>query len=100
MKLEISKNDLVKMIIKQLDHFFNIDKETYEHCLVRWSDEALQRCEKNFDNNCNKYYNIGGGGNFFSVPFRSIYAFFILFIEYDLSEDKKYKNTNKNLLFK
>ena len=79
MKLEISKNDLVKMIIKQLDHFFNIDKETYEHCLVRWSDEALQRCEKNFDNNCNKYYNVEGGQLFLRSIQVNICFFYIIY---------------------
>lgn len=79
MKLEISKNDLVKMIIKQLDHFFNIDKEKYEHCFIRWSDEALQRCEKNFSDNYNKYYNIGEEATF--SPFHSgQYTLFLYYL--------------------
>lgn len=77
MNLQITKEDLIKLLIKQIDNLFFIsDKDVLE--IHKYIDLVLERCEYCFSFTKNKYYS-NNSGTFFN-PFHSgqysIYLYF------------------------
>lgn len=55
MNIEISRTDLQKLLFKQLDNLFGLEFEA-QQVLIRSLDAALERTDRCFEQNQNRYY--------------------------------------------
>lgn len=86
MYLVLSKKDILRQLIKQLENFFILseeDKKGLSECM----DEVLARCEKNFKSANNKYYLYGENDVKFDPCHSVQYMVFLYYLSHYL-----YKN--------
>ena len=86
MYLVISKEDILRQLIKQLENFFILTDED-KKCLSVCMDEVLVRCEKNFKSTNNKYYMYGENDVKFDPCHSVQYMIFLYYLSHYL-----YKN--------
>jgi len=91
-KLELSKDDLTALIIKQLDSLFIFNKNSELATLTESITVALECCDYCFTHTSNKYYR--KGGEVYFNPFHSgQYSIFLYFLARAVFNIEKEKST-------
>lgn len=79
MELTLPKENILKQLVKQLSNFFEISEEDI-HAIDLSIDDALEKCEYNFEHSGNNYYKSRMGGGKFDACHSVQYMIFLYYM--------------------